>query len=286
MRLSGWAGAAVLALGAGLSGAGLSGAGGAAAGEADRVLATVNGTAITLGHVAVLRDSLPAQYQAIPDPVLFEAILDQLIQQTVLAQAAGELGPRDRIGLENIERDFVARIAITGIGAAAITEAALAEAYRARYETAAPQTEWNAAHILVATEEEAARLRAEIEAGADFAELARAHSIDRGSAGAGGALGWFGPGMMVPQFEAAVTALEPGQIGGPVQTQFGWHIVTVIDRRIAAVPSLDAVRDDLAAEIGRAAVDARIAELLAAATIERHDDGVDPALMRDQTLFD
>lgn len=278
MRLHGWFGAAALALAA---------AAPAAAGEADRVLATVNGTTITLGHVAALRDNLPRQYQALPDPVLFNAILDQLIQQTVLAQAAeATLDRRAIAGLENVRRDFVARIAVEGVARAAATPEALAEAYRTKYAEATPQTEWNASHILVATEDEAKAILAEIEAGADFAAKAQEHSTDRGSAAQGGALGWFGLGMMVPEFEAAVVALDPGQVSAPVQTQFGWHIVRVNDRRQAAVPPFEAVQDELADELGRAAVEARIAELMAAATVERMTDGVDPALMRDQTLFD
>ena len=277
MRLHGWIGAAALALAAG----------GAAAGEADRVLATVNGAEITLGHVASLRDNLPAQYQAIPDAVLFKAILDQLIQQTVLAQAVeGALDARAMAGLANVRRDYLARVAMEGTSRAAVTEAAVAEAYARKYTEGEPKTEWNAAHILVATEEEAQRIKAEIEAGADFAAKAVEHSTDRGSAQGGGALGWFGLGMMVPEFEAAVVALEPGQIGGPVQTQFGWHLVKLNERRLAAAPPLDAVRAELATEIERAAIDARIAALLAAATVVRSDDGVDPALMRDQSLFD
>jgi peptidyl-prolyl cis-trans isomerase C len=281
MRLHGWIGAAALALAATGATATVT-----AAGEADRVLATVNGTAITLGHVAVLRDSLPAQYQSIPDPVLFNAILDQLIQQTVLAQAEGELDRRGRLGLENVDREYRARIALNRIGATAVTEAAIAEAYRLRYAEAEPQTEWSASHILVATEEEARRIKAEIEAGADFADMAREHSTDRGSAQAGGALGWFRLGTMVAPFEAAVVALEPGQMGGPIETQFGWHIIMVTGKRLADVPPLDAVRAELAEEIERTAVDRRIAELLAGATIVRTTDGVDPALMRDQSLFD
>jgi peptidyl-prolyl cis-trans isomerase C len=278
MRLHGWIGAAALALAAG---------GGAEAGGADRVLATVNGAAITLGHVASLRDSLPAQYQAIPDPVLFRAILDQLIQQTVLAQAVeGALDARATAGLENVRRDYLARVAMEGVSRAAVTDEALAAAYARKYTAGEPRTEWNAAHILVASEEEARRIKAEIEAGADFAAKAVEHSIDRGSAQGGGALGWFGLGVMVPEFEAAVVALEPGQIGGPVQTQFGWHLIKLNERRLAAAPPLDAVRAELASEIERAAIDARIAELLASATVVRSDDGVDPALMRDQTLFD
>lgn len=97
-----------------------------------------------------------------------------------------------------------------------------------------------ARHILVRTDElisdELARetlrdLRARIEEGADFADLAREYSDDPGSASRGGDLGWVEAGEMVPEFERAMDELGPGEIGGPVQTAFGWHLVQVIERR-------------------------------------------------------
>ncbi|MDZ7803883.1 peptidylprolyl isomerase [Thiohalophilus sp.] len=76
-----------------------------------------------------------------------------------------------------------------------------------------------------------ARLRERIQRGESFADLARAHSDDTGSAAEGGSLGWFSPGSMVPRFEEVVNRLEPGQISEPFQSRFGWHIVEVISRR-------------------------------------------------------
>jgi peptidyl-prolyl cis-trans isomerase C len=258
----------------------------ATAAEADRVLATVNGTEITLGHVAVLREALPQQYQALPDDVLFKGILEQLIQQTALAQSAeAALGPRDRIGIENERRAYVSGVALRAVVGAAVTDEALQAAYMARYAAAEPGTEYNAAHILVATEAEAEALKAQLADGADFADLARQHSTDAGSGARGGDLGWFGTGMMVPAFEAAVVGATPGTVAGPVETQFGWHLVLVRETRLAEVPPLDAVRDELAAEIEQAAVEAHIAAVTEAATITRSDEGIDPATMRDQTLF-
>jgi peptidyl-prolyl cis-trans isomerase C len=254
---------------------------------ADTVVATVNGKAITLGHMIVLRDQLPPQYQALPDDVLFSGILDQLIQQSALEQATeGSLSRRDRLALENERRGYVAGVALRAVMAGAVTEDALQAAYDARFKDAAPATEYNASHILVDSEEKAADLKAQIEAGADFATLAREHSTDPGSGARGGDLGWFGLGQMVQPFEAAVVALKPGQIGGPVQTQFGWHIVRLNETRLASVPTFEQVREELAAELERRAVDAHIAELTARAEITRPGEGIDPAALRDLSLLD
>ncbi len=75
------------------------------------------------------------------------------------------------------------------------------------------------------------RLRSRILAGEDFAALARSHSDDTVSAHQGGDLGWAGPGMMVPPFEQAVEDLKKGQLSTPVKTQFGWHLIEVLERR-------------------------------------------------------
>lgn len=254
--------------------------------SAGTVVATVNGTTITLGHMIVLRNSLPAQYQELPDDVLFTGILDQLIQQVTLEQSMdGKLTTRDQLALDNDRRGYLSGAALQAVVNAAVTEDALQAAYDARFKDAAPQTEYNAAHILVETEAQAADLKVQIDGGADFADLARQHSGD-GAAANGGDLGWFGLGMMVKPFEDAVLTLQPGQVAGPIQTQFGWHLVLLKETRTAAAPTLDEVRAELASEIERAAVEAHIAALTAAATIERPGEGIDPAALRDLTLLD
>jgi len=254
--------------------------------SADTVVATVNGTAITLGHMIVLRETLPDQYQALPDDVLFRGILDQLIQQAALEQSlAGKITRRDALALENSRRGYLSGVALEGVVAAAVTDTALQAAYDAKYAGAGGQTEYHAAHILVDTQEKAAALKAEIDGGADFAELARANSTD-GAAESGGDLGWFGPGMMVKPFEDAVLAMKPGEVAGPVQTQFGWHLIKLAETRIASAPPLDQVRDELATEIEKTAVAAAIDALTAAATVTRPGEGIDPAALKDQSLLD
>lgn len=254
--------------------------------SAATVVAKVNGTEITLGQMIALRESLPEQYRMLPDDVLFKGILDQLVQQEVLAQSAGDLTARDEANLENDRRGYLSGVAIGKVASGAVNDAALQKAYDEKFAAAEPQKEYSAAHILVETEAEAKDLKTQLDEGADFAELARAKSLDTGSGAAGGELGWFGLGMMVKPFEDAVIAAEPGKIAGPIETQFGWHLVLVHETRVAEQPTLDEIREDLAAEIETAAIEAHIAGLTEGAAIEKPGEGLDPALLKNTSLID
>lgn len=248
------------------------------------VVATVNGTEITLGHMLVLRSRLPAQYQQLDEQVLYDAILDQLIQQTVLGETAGELSEVNRLVLANEERALLASQVVSEAAEAAVTDEAVQAAYEAAYADAGGDTEYNAAHILVETEEEAATLVAELADGAEFGALAREHST--GPSGPnGGDLGWFSEGMMVPPFEQAVLALEVGQVSGPVETQFGWHVIVLNDTRQTTAPELEAVRGEVEMQVQQEAVQALVERLTADADIVRPDEPIDPAILSDTTLL-
>ncbi len=146
------------------------------------VVATVNGTEITLGHMIVAREALPEQYKALPPDVVFKGILDQLVQQTALEQSMeGKLTRRDALQLENDKRGYVSSRALEGVVLGAVTDEALQAAYDAKFKDAKPQTEYSASHILVADEAKAKELLAQLDGGADFAELAKANSTDTGS---------------------------------------------------------------------------------------------------------
>ena len=253
---------------------------------ADTVVAEVNGQKITVGHMIALRGNLPEQYQALPDDVLFQGILDQLIQQSVLSDLMDAPSRVEQLQIENQDRAMAAGLVIERILAIAVTDAALQAAYDARFSGAEPETEYNAAHILVATEDEAKAIVAELAAGGDFAAIAKERSQDPGSGAAGGGLGWFGLGMMVPEFETAVVALEPGTVSPPVQSQFGWHIIMVTETRIKAAPPLDEMREELLAEIRDSAVQQAIADATAKAQITRENtEGIDPAVLRNVDLL-
>ena len=254
---------------------------------ADTVVATVNGTNITLGQMIVLRGTLSEQYQALPDDVLYKGILEQLIQQVVLEQSLGDnIAKRDLIAIENNKRGYLSGIALQAVVGAAVTDATLQAAYDARFKDAAPKTEYNAVHILVATEDEAKAIKAELDGGADFAEIAKAKSTDTGSGANGGDLGWFGVGAMVKPFEDAVIAAKVGEVTAPVQSDFGWHLIKVVETRIAAAPPLDDLRDELAAEIEQKAIEAHLNTLTTAATITRPGEAFDPKALRDDTVLD
>ncbi len=254
--------------------------------SAQTVVATVNGTEITVGHLILMRRNLPQQYQALPDEVLFDAMMDQAINQTVLAQTVSAPPLSVRLQLENERRALLAGAAIQTLVSEALTEEAIRTAYEERFANAAPETEYNAAHILVATEEEALELIEALEGGADFAELARERST--GPSGPnGGALGWFGTGMMVKPFEDAVRALEPGQISPPVQTQFGWHVIRLNETRLKDAPPLEEVRgeiiDELQADILRRLLD----DLTGKADIRRLEvPGFGPETLRNDALLE
>ena len=253
--------------------------------SAQTVVATVNGSDITLGQVIALRETLPQEYQALADDVLFKGILEQLIQQTALSQSQEDkLTARDEVMISNQRRTYISGAALQAVVAEAVTDATIQAAYDAKYKGSAPLIEYHASHILVATEEQAKDLKAQLDGGADFAELAKANSTD-GSAAGGGDLGWFGPGMMVKPFEDAVIALQPGQVSAPVQTQFGWHLILLAETRNAAAPPLADVSAELSAELQRQAIEAHVTAITEAATVTRVE-GIDPTVVRSQTLFD
>ncbi len=253
---------------------------------AETVVATVDGTEITLGHMIVLKQRLPQQYQQLPAEILFDGILDQLVQQTLLGNQNAELNLGTRFTLDNEERALRANEEIQRVAIEAMTDEALQQAYDTTFGAAEPDTEFNASHILVETEEEAAALITELENGADFAELAKEKSTGP-SGPRGGELGWFGPGAMVAPFEEAVVMLEVGAISAPVQTQFGWHVIKLNETRQASTPTLEEVRGELADEIQRNAIEARVDELTAGAEITRKTiDEIDPALIDDLSLLE
>ena len=255
--------------------------------SAATVVARVNGTDITVGHMIAARDALPEQYRTLPDETLFAGIMDQLIQQSALEQTvANKLTLRDQLLFDNARRDFLSNIALNDVVLTAVTDETLQAAYDEKFKDYAPQKEYSAAHILVDTQEKANELKAEFDGGADFATLAKANSTDTGSGANGGDLGWFGLGQMVKPFEDAVVAAEIGKVAGPVQSDFGWHLVLVKETRIAEKPTLEMMREELSADLQQRAIEAHIKAVTESATIERLGDDLDPSILSNSALLD
>lgn len=251
---------------------------------ADSVLASVNGIDITLGQMITVRDNLPPEYAALPDDVMFNGLLEQLIQQTALSQIGeGRMTRRDEIALEVQRRAYLANSLLAYTADHAVSEEAVLKAYDEKFGQTEPR-EYHAAHILVDGPEKAAMLRSQLDEGADFAELAKENSSD-GAASQGGDLGWFALTDMVEPFAEAVAKMKEGEIAGPVQTRFGWHLIKLMETRIAKAPTIEEVRDRLEGDLRQQAVEKRMSEVLENAKIERMVEGIDPAVLKDSTIL-
>ena len=219
------------------------------------VIAKVGNTVITERELAFATADLGQQFAQVPEDRRRAAILNALIDIKVLASAAESKG---------LDQDETFKARMTFLRSRALhnsyyQDAALSKiddaALQARYDkeiAALPESEEvSARHILVKSEEEAKAIIEELDGGAEFETLAKTKST--GPSGPnGGDLGYFGKGQMVPEFEAAVFALEKGQYTkAPVQTQFGWHVIKKEDQRIAEPPGFEDVKEQIRQMLAR-----------------------------------
>ena len=253
------------------------------------VLATVNGQDITVGHLIALQARLPKEYQELEDGALYAGMLDQLIDQTVIAQSLSADPETDtdriRLMLANERTALLANLALEQVATAPIEEDALKAAYDEAFAEVEPTPEFNASHILVETEEEAKAIIEALEGGADFAETAKEKSTGP-SGPRGGELGWFGAGQMVPEFEAAVMSLEPGAVSAPVQTQFGWHVVKLNETREKGAPTLEEVRPQIEDQIRQKRVQEHLGGLREAADVVRPEVDLPASVIRRTDLLE
>jgi peptidyl-prolyl cis-trans isomerase C len=226
----------------------------------DPVIAVVNGTKIHLFQAQAAYRNLPAQYQRIPFDSIFPGLVDSLVDAYLSAEDAR----RNKLHETAVFKDQMARIAnqvlqrmmLNKIMEDTITDAAVRARYDAESKKAGANEEILARHILLKTEDDAKAVIAELDKGGDFADLAKRKSTGP-SANDGGKLGFFGRGQMVPAFDAAAFALKTGTYTAKaVETQYGWHVIMVEERRKAEIPSFEkmeqGLRDALFQEAGAA----------------------------------
>ncbi len=257
---------------------------GAAAADltADSVIARVGETEVTLGELIAVRQALPQQYQALPPEVLRDGLLEQLVNQTVLAVRAREEGLETRtdvaLQLKNLTNSTLADSFMRSRLEAALTPEAVEAEYQRRYADAEPEEEINAAHILVDGREKAEGIREEILGGRDFADAAGEHGTDA-TKSRGGDLGWFVRSDMVPEFADAAFALETGVVSEPVETPFGWHLIIVMDRRDRAAPPLEEVRQEMLRVLAEEAQREILATAKSEVSVEMLEADFPPALL-------
>lgn len=247
------------------------------AGE-DSVIATVGDVEIRESDLAFALTDLSEQFGQLPPEQQRVAALSALIDIKLLSERAEEAGMAED---EMFQRrmDFLRQRALHNAYfrdeiLANITEEDARARYQQEVEAAPPTEEIRARHILVETEEEAKDIIAQLQDGADFAELAAEHSTD-GSSANGGDLGYFQRGQMVPAFEEAAFSLETGNYTEtPVESQFGWHVIKLEDRREAEPPAFEQV----AGQVRQVLLRERYLEVLREARDAQEIEIVDPAL--------
>ena len=245
-------------------------------------VATVNGTPITrLEYDLYVRNLLQGKQQELT-PEQKTQVLDDLISTELMAEQG------EKEGLQN-DPDTQATLAVLRMRVLAdaaskkyvkSVEPSDADLH-AEYDTAIAsmdKTEYHARHILVATKDAAEQIIKKLKGGAKFEDLAKSQSID-GSKTSGGDLGWFTLSRMVKPFADAVKALTKGQYTlEPVQTQFGWHVIELIDTRPVTPPPFEQVKQQLSNSVMRKKLQSHVDELKKTAKIEKQlDTGAAPA---------
>lgn len=252
-----------------------------AAQEPDTVVAKVGDAEITEADMAFAAQDLGQELQRFPPAQWRKLLLDVMVDMELMANAAREAGldkdPDFQKQLEFLELRALRNAYLGQKIDGDITEEDVKAAYDKQFADYEGPEELSASHILVKEKAEAEEIIKQLDEGADFAELAREKST--GPSGPnGGSLGFFKQGQMVKPFEEAALALEPGSYTKePVQTQFGWHVIQLNEKRRQPKPDLEQVGQQLRQQLMREAYDARMAELKDQVAIEILDETLIPA---------
>lgn len=252
----------------------------------EKVMATVNGKAITEADLKFADQEVGTELGAVPEAIKRRYLTEYLIETELMAAAA----EAEKLGQGP---DFDKRLAY-------MRQRAMREAYfdknvRSKIDDAAAKVfydqqvklmpaeeEIQARHILVATEDEAKKAAEKVAGGADFAVVAKELSKDAGSKEDGGMLGYFGKGQMVPEFEQAAFALKVGEVSKPVKSQFGWHLIKLEDRRKKEPPKFEQVKGQLMGALVKQAAEEKLSTLRGAAKIEYVDPEVKKLVDQDK----
>lgn len=244
----------------------------------DKVLARVNGRTITEADMKLAEAEIGNDLGSIPAEQRRRVLVEYLIENHLLAEAAeGEkmgsgiaFDERMKYWQRRALRDAYFDKSVKG----AVTEAEAKKLYDSQVAAAKPQEEARARHILVDNELKAKEIFEKIAHGEDFARMAREHSKDPGSKEDGGDLGYFSRGQMVPQFEEAAFKLKNGEMSQPIQSQFGWHIIKLEDKRQRGAPPFDTIKERIMASL----VHKKAQELVQTLRDKAKLEFVDPAL--------
>jgi peptidyl-prolyl cis-trans isomerase C len=249
---------------------------------AAKVVATINGTPITEGDLGIAAQEFSDQLQRIPPDQQRSALIQVLIDIRLLAKAA------ETAGLDK-DKDVASKLAFahdTTLRSeylrskvdANVTDDAAKKRFDQEVAKFVPGDEVHVFHILVKTEDEAKAIIADLDKGGDFAAIAKEKSLDPGSGPQGGDLGFIGRGKTVKPFEDAAFALAVGAYTKtPVQSEYGWHVIKVTEKRKEPAPTFEAEADRIRQQLAQETMKNEIATLRAAAKIDIVSEAAPPA---------
>lgn len=194
-------------------------------------LANVNGVSITTEDFKKSVEQIPPQMKAqLSNPEEKKRLLERLVDMELLSQEARKSGidkdPLYNNEVELAKKEILVNLMVQKMNREKVTD----EAVRSYYAKHLKDFQLiHSSHILVKTEEDAIKIKKELSAGGDFSELAKKYSTDPGSAQKGGDLGFMSRRQLVPEFADLAFKLKPNEMGGPVKSQFGYHLIKVLE---------------------------------------------------------
>jgi peptidyl-prolyl cis-trans isomerase C len=215
-------------------------------------VAKVNGQGITEAELTFAEAEIGQELAGVPAESRRRVLTEYLIEAHLMADSAEKAKLGEGPGFEARMKYYRLRALRDAYFEKqvrdSVPESEAKALYEERVKSMPAQEEVRARHILVKTEDEAKKVQQELAGGADFAETAKKYSQDRGGQG-GGDLGYFSRGQMVKAFDDAAFSLEPGKLSNPVQSEFGWHIIKVEDKRNRQPPAFEEVKDQITASL-------------------------------------
>ncbi|WP_367159477.1 peptidylprolyl isomerase [Kozakia baliensis] len=240
------------------------------------LIASVDGQQIHLDDVKRAAANLPPQARQLPASTLIGLLVGQLIDQKAIQIQAYKEGlnnkPDVKSQMQEAANSALQNAYLSEKVAPQVTEDAIKQAYQTNYASKKGEQEIHARHILVASESQAQDIIKQLNHGADFAKLAKSVSTDKGSGASGGDLGWFKKGDMLPAFSDAAFKMKPNSISQtPVKTQYGYHVIQVLGTRVASVPPIEQVHDEIRQQLIRDDVRKIVTEAQSKVKVVRYD---------------
>lgn len=206
------------------------------------------------------------------DKKLQELLVRSYINQKLFEQEANKLGIKKSETFKNklkmAESQMLQQELIERYLQNTLTQQMIDEEYNALIKNLTGQREIKVSHILVDTEEKSKEIKKKLNKGSKFEDLAKDLSKDEGSRINNGELGYVLKGQLVPEFESKAFSMKKGEISEPTKTQFGWHIIKVIDSRIVEIPTKEQAENGIKGKLSREAIEKYFTQLASDANVK------------------